>query len=335
MNDVNERFSILRPLTNDEGKKLIECILYYFSPLNNSQLAEFLGLNKEKGKVALLPSFDLLTYINFRFPEMNAFRYLHHIRSLTEILEAKGALVHMGASGNAILPKNYHSLIEFTTKQRLSHHWLSEYLGGGFIYEYFNKYTVQVVGENVKTHAEHAGTGVVISDNIILTCKHVLAEMDVYDKQNFQGNEVRIERKVWHPHTDVGLIITEPNSLQFDNAICFREPKINDEVYILGYPPIPFSQNSVSVMQKGEVTVPAIKSLDHHDLFLFSAIARPGNSGGPIIAKTGEIVGIVTKEIAYENGINFPFFAGIPSKSIETALDDMDFKNILPIEDYQ
>lgn len=51
-------------------------------------------------------------------------------------------------------------------------------------------------------------------------------------------------------------------------------------------------------MQGGEVSVEHVTSFYGEELFLFSAIARPGNSGGPILSEDGHVVGIVTKELS-------------------------------------
>lgn len=334
MNDKQSRFSILRPLTVDEGVKLLDCILTYFSPLENTKIRRALDLPLNDGMLMPLPSFELMKYITICHPEINALQYMHHIRSLIERLEAKGILVNMGASGNVIIPKNYHSLMELTKKQELSHYWFADHLGGEFIYDYFNDFTVRIIGEN-EAGDEHAGTGVILSNNVVLTCAHVLNEMKPNNEQVFQGQNAKIKETRCHPKIDVGVIVLEGSPLRFDNSVCFRTPQISDEIYLLGYPPIPYTQNPSPVMQKGEVINASVKSYEHNDLFLFSAIARPGNSGGPIIARTGEIIGLVTSELSYQESTNFPFFAGVPSASIASALAELGFENVLPIEDYQ
>lgn len=86
-------------------------------------------------------------------------------------------------------------------------------------------------------------------------------------------------------------------------------------------------------MQKGEVISPLVTTLDWMDVFLFSAIARPGNSGGPIVAENGMILGLVARDLgpAVEPSV-MPFFAGVPSSRIRQAVSEMVPDLTLPIE---
>lgn len=73
---------------------------------------------------------------------------------------------------------------------------------------------------------------------------------------------------------------------------------------------------------------------------LFSAIARPGNSGGPVVAMDGRVVGIVTRSLERDKEeadfmAPMPFFAAVPSKLIAQALTELDGGGTsLPWEDW-
>jgi S1-C subfamily serine protease len=76
--------------------------------------------------------------------------------------------------------------------------------------------------------------------------------------------------------------------------------------------------------------------LDGHEVFLYSAIARPGNSGGPIVSETGHVVGIVTEELTQSSAtFEMPFHAGIRTTELVRALSDLDTSLTLPVEDYE
>ena len=53
-------------------------------------------------------------------------------------------------------------------------------------------------------------------------------------------------------------------------------------------------------MQSGAVTSEAVTSLGGESLFLYSAIARPGNSGGPVLSQHGYVVGLCTEDVTGE-----------------------------------
>lgn len=78
----------------------------------------------------------------------------------------------------------------------------------------------------------------------------------------------------------------------------FRDPAWGDTATVLGYPPVPQVRDQAEgspnlIVQGGEVVNPAATGLFGEPLFLYSAIARPGNSGGPIVAQDGRVIGLV------------------------------------------
>jgi len=67
----------------------------------------------------------------------------------------------------------------------------------------------------------------------------------------------------------------------------FCDQHVGERVYTFWFPRVPLSREATLVMQGGELSVEQMTSLHGHELFLFSAIARPGNSGGQISPKVG------------------------------------------------
>ena len=77
------------------------------------------------------------------------------------------------------------------------------------------------------------------------------------------------------------------------------------------------------VVQRGEVVNPAVKSQQDEQFFLYSAIARPGNSDGPIVAQDGRVVGLVTHDLPDAKQKASPFYRGVPAGEIRRALSDL------------
>ena len=91
-------------------------------------------------------------------------------------------------------------------------------------------------------------------------------------------------------------------------------------------------------MQQGAVTNEAVTALSGESLFLFSAISRPGNSGGPIMSEDGYIVGLcnVDAEGKYLPDEAFsPHYAGIPGQIVVYAVKNLGLGIQLPFEDYE
>ena len=60
-------------------------------------------------------------------------------------------------------------------------------------------------------------------------------------------------------------------------------------------------------------------------MFLYSAITRPGDSGGPIISQDGYLVGIATKDLSVEREVSSfaPHYAGVDAITLAKVLTGM------------
>jgi S1-C subfamily serine protease len=72
------------------------------------------------------------------------------------------------------------------------------------------------------------------------------------------------------------------------------------------------------------------------EVFLYSAVARPGNSGGPVISSRGHVVGIVSEQLSEQQSTSDqPFYAGVSSAEILRALGELDPGIQFPWETYE
>ncbi len=129
---------------------------------------------------------------------------------------------------------------------------------------------------------------------------------------------------------DLDLAIIElsenVNDIQpFTTAI---DRNILDEVVILGYPPIPMSSDAYLIANKGEVSAIVVKYTNGIEHLIISTFVRGGNSGGPIINRRGDVIGVVSEnfynKIDYEeDGFNegLGFSAGIVSEWLDDLND--------------
>jgi S1-C subfamily serine protease len=144
-----------------------------------------------------------------------------------------------------------------------------------------------------------------------------------------------------HPHHDLAVVTTDHTvqPLSPVNGLALREPTWADPVLLLGYPFIPTAGETPMTVQLGEVVTPSVRTYnDEENLFLYSAIARPGNSGGPIIATDGRLVGLVTEELFEKpddespRAPASPFYAGLPASVIRSGLVDLGHSDLLAFD---
>ena len=91
-------------------------------------------------------------------------------------------------------------------------------------------------------------------------------------------------------------------------------------------------------MQQGAVTNESVTSLAGERLFLYSAISRPGNSGGPVVSEDGYVVGLSIVDATGQYRANeafSPHYAGIPAQVVVQAVKDLGLGIELPFEHYE
>lgn len=212
-------------------------------------------------------------------------------------------------------------------------------LGPELLFDRCKSGLVHITGRNGKGDAV-AGTGIVVASRSVLTCRHVVSDMEVDSMQTFQGKECQVNDASihCHPSLDVAVLQVQGPSLDPLNEAVFRTPIVGQPVYTLGYPKLPGMREATVVMQPGAVTSPSVTSLSGDQLFLYSAISRPGDSGGPVMSEDGYVVGLCTVDSAAEYSSDGPFsphYAGIPGPVVVEAVRDMCLGLNLPFEELE
>lgn len=331
---MNTRYSKLSPFTLAQRIDLTIAALNFFSPMEYEKMCSTLGKTRAQNRIEPFSGRDFLNYLETTKKLPEAGRYSSKIGELLAELAKHGVLKEVGRNGDILLGISYYFLLELTHLQKTGILWLARVLGPEFLYNVYAQATVQITGVTEDGDA-HAGTGLVIAPNWILTCAHVLTDMQVDESQSILGMQRRVIRTLPHPSVDVGLLEVE-QPMPLLPGIAFRSPVVAESVFTLGYPRVPLSREAALVMQRGEVTNPSVTLLDGSVVFLYSAIARPGNSGGPILSDMGHVVGIVTEELSEQaEDFRIPFHAGIQTQELVQALAELHAPVTLPVESYE
>ncbi len=335
MSSEPERYSKLAPLGIELRTNLALEAVQFFRPQSYEHNCAFLGKTPNQNASLPLAATDFLDYLEKTGSLQDSYKYIYRIRHLLEQMALTGILIDMGTgtSHNAMIPRCYYFIKELTTLQGTGLFWLAPALGVDFLFHLAAPGIVQITGTD-KAGDQAAGTGILFHPYNILTCGHVLRDMEVDRQQTFQGAECTIVEQFIHPKVDVAVIrVNKP--LQPVGGLAFLSPVIAQPVFTLGYPKIPFTQAPALTMQTGSITNESVTTLTGAEVFLYSAIARPGNSGGPVISSEGYIVGISSEDLSYKDDAFSPHYAGIPSYRIANAIDDLRIGVQIPFERFE
>jgi S1-C subfamily serine protease len=143
------------------------------------------------------------------------------------------------------------------------------------------------------------GTGFVIAPQLVMTNAHVVAgtaETSV-EVINRRGRIVELDAEVvsYDPRIDVAVLRVpdlDAEPLQFVAS----PAQVGDDGIVLGFPlDGPFTPTAAKVRQRIELRGPDIYDSGevNRDVYTVRAQVRSGNSGGPMVAPTGEVIGVV------------------------------------------
>lgn len=266
-----------------------------------------------------------------------------HIELVLSRLVAVGLLDERGHGSD--IHRAYLRSRGITRSQATGNLWLSEALGAEIIVPSYGSVSVAITGTDSNGDVR-IGTGLLVGPNQVLTAAHVVSDMKLDDQIDVPeiAPPIIYGLAPWRPstitashiHDDVDVAVIEMGEpMMVLGGIAFRDPVWTDRTTVFGFPPIPYATDAHLVVQTGEVVNPGITTLDGREVFLFSATARPGNSGGAIVGTDGRVLGLVTQELGMKDAPTAtPFYAGVPTAAIMKAVTDLGFPDLLILEDW-
>ena len=320
--------------------KLVELACEFFSFVKIRENHELIGKKLSNVKEPMpLTIGDFLKYLEVRkaySKKPNVFR----VAEIISKMAFAGILAYAGRGKRALAGlDDYYLYFAMDVEARRGRFRFVSVLGPEFLFHLCAKGLVHITGTNSDGDVV-AGTGLVIHPSYVLTCGHVVSDMKVDKQQEFQGQECAVNKDSIHVHdkVDIAIICVDGPPLSPLPGAIFQAPVVAQTVYTLGYPKLAGLRDASVTMQPGAVTNESVTSLSGDELFLYSAISRPGNSGGPVISGEGYLVGLSVVDATgrYRRDEAFsPHYMGIPAQVVVKAVEELCLGIQLPLEDYE
>ena len=168
-----------------------------------------------------------------------------------------------------------------------------------------------------KFAANFRATGFLIDGSgFIATNAHVINKARNLIVENKKGDQFIAIPVYVNKSTDLAILKVTDTSFRKINALPYSIPRtaaeLGEEIFTLGYP------REVVVYGKGYISANSGFSGDT-TAYQISISVNPGNSGGPIINKNGEVIGIISSKETNADGVVF----AIKSKNIYNALEEI------------
>lgn len=165
---------------------------------------------------------------------------------------------------------------------------------------------------------KYQGTGFLISpDGYIATSYHVVREADSIYLENEKFGRIRAVIVKSDPVSDIAIlkIVGKKFRAQIPFILAKAEARIGEDVFTLGFPKddIVFGEGSISSSSgfKG-----------NKQMYQIAVPVNPGNSGGPLINRRGELVGIISGIQTETSGTAFAMKSPALVQLLKNANDD-------------
>ena len=157
--------------------------------------------------------------------------------------------------------------------------------------------------EGTSCDGDAIGTGFLIAPDLVATVAHVVDDAETIGlrgtTETHVGEVIGIDGD-----RDLALIKASAPFGGHIFTLADTMPQVGTPIGAIGYPkglPISFTQGSVSGVDR---SIP-IEGITRRGMLQTDAALNPGNSGGPLITVTGDVVGLVDAGQSDANGISY------------------------------
>jgi len=165
------------------------------------------------------------------------------------------------------------------------------------VYQIIQPSLILIETKRADANKSGLGTGVIVDDQgDILTSLHVVADATEIKLTFADGTESTAQITVQQPENDIAVLQADTPPAQIYPAILGNPGamRVGDEAYVVGHPLGLYGSMSAGVISGFDrfFQVPD-SNIKLKGLIQIDAAVNPGNSGGPLLNRYGQVVGIV------------------------------------------
>jgi S1-C subfamily serine protease len=139
------------------------------------------------------------------------------------------------------------------------------------------------------------GTGVIINaEGAILTANHVVEGAKVIRVTFVDGSTSNATVISSEPDRDIAVLKADQNPEVVVPAVMGGGVRVGDEAFAIGHPLGLVDSMSSGIISGLNRSIPVSDDQTLDGLIQFDTAVNPGNSGGPLLNRAGQVVGIVT-----------------------------------------
>lgn len=170
---------------------------------------------------------------------------------------------------------------------------------------------VYITTERAGTAGREVGTGagvIIKADGTVLTALHVVIGATKITTRFADGTEASSKIADQQPASDIAVLTVDRLPEVVVPAVLGGGARVGDTVFAVGHPLGLADSLSAGVVSALGRSVRVDVGGTLNDLIQFDAAVNPGNSGGPLLDRGGQVIGIVT---GLANPSKQSFFVGI------------------------
>ncbi len=149
----------------------------------------------------------------------------------------------------------------------------------------------------VVTTNESVGSGFAIGENSILTNAHVVGESTSVTLLTYGNQSINANVHLLSYEMDIALLVVEAPVMIPLKPVSIENVSIGDEIYTVGAP-----NSMVYTLTKGIISAKN-RLIGGISYIQVDAPINSGNSGGPLLNSSGEVLGINTLKLSDSEGI--------------------------------